>query len=52
MLGAHACVQSAVKNIRWSMGQQLFVRVQVSVSSASGAQLDDRLGIACVPRAY
>lgn len=52
MLSAHACVHSAVKNIKWNMGQQLFVWVQVSVSSASEEQLDDHLGIACVPNAY
>lgn len=52
MLSAHACVHSAVKNIKWNMGQQLFVWVQVGASSASGAQLDNHLGIACVPHAY
>lgn len=50
MLSAHGCVRSVVKNA--NMGQQLFVWVQVSVSSASGAQLDDHIGIACAPCAY
>lgn len=52
MLSAHGCVRSAVKNAKWNMGQQLFVWAQVSVSSASGAQLDDHIGIACAPCAY
>lgn len=52
MLSAHACVHSVVKNIKWNTGQQFFVWVQVSVSSVSGAQLDDHLGIACVPHAH
>lgn len=51
MQKACVCVHSTVKNMKWNMGQHLFVWVQVSVSSASGAQLDDHLDVACVPPA-